>query len=135
MWGVGAVLSRSRSLSGDKTDRGELLPWLLLCILNCLVYLRLYFYLQTVHLFGIALKSFFLRTLAPVPLCVHPSTVTYLPPCPIPQPPASFPLLSSPPRAQSGPCPGPCLSLLLTFPPLQVRYLSALSPPASLSSA
>lgn len=106
MWGVGAVLSRSRSLSGDKADRGELLLWLLLCILNCSVYLQLYFYLQTVHLFGIALNSFFLRTLPPAPLSVRPSTVTYLLPCPTPQPPASFPLLSLCPRTQSGPFPG-----------------------------
>ncbi|XP_029896430.1 BTB/POZ domain-containing protein KCTD17 isoform X2 [Aquila chrysaetos chrysaetos] len=55
---------------------------------------------------------------APLPSLQHPSLCSL-----------------STPRAQSGPCRGPCLSLLLTFPPLQVCYLSALSAPASLSSA
>lgn len=86
MWGVGAVLSRSWSLSGDKAVRGELLPWLLLCILNCLVYLRFYFYLQTVHLFGIVLNSL----PADPPFCSLPcpSQHCHLPPT-LPHSPAS----------------------------------------------
>ncbi|XP_050179554.1 BTB/POZ domain-containing protein KCTD17 isoform X1 [Myiozetetes cayanensis] len=48
------------------------------------------------------------------------SSTSHIAPLASLQPPTSFPLLSLSPRAQSGLCPGPCLSLLLTFPPLQL---------------
>ncbi|XP_071407819.1 BTB/POZ domain-containing protein KCTD17 isoform X1 [Pithys albifrons albifrons] len=63
------------------------------------------------------------------------SSTSHIAPLASLQHPAFFPLLFLSPRVQSDLCPGPCFSLLLTFPPLQVCYLSALPAPASLSSA
>lgn len=152
MWGGGEVLPGSRSLSGDKAHRGEPFPWLLLRVCNCLVYSWLYFYLQTVHVFGSPLNSCFLRILPPAPLRAHLCTVTCLghhTPLPSLQHPSLCSLHPSQPLPSSPGSPPPLPNLRACVLPAQglsfstphfsssagTLNLSAFSHPARLSSA
>lgn len=122
MWGRGDVLPRNRSLSGDKACREGFLPWLLLCVFNCLVYLY--------YIFICRLSMYW--TLSPAPLHFHLCTVTCLGhPTPFPslrhsplcslcssQPPSSRPGSCLPFQTQDSVC------SLLRAPSLSVPHFS-----------
>lgn len=139
MWGGGDVLPGSRSLSGV-IGRS--------CYLGCCFVFLTVWFIYVILLFAdcpctghsLLLPSVSISALSPAwDTLPHPPASSILPSVlftPHGLLPADLvPVSPSKRKILFAPCSGPHLSLLLTFPTLQVCYLSALSDPASLSSA